>query len=74
MCGQRAKPVWDGPHGAPGSPLPQDRGQLGQATRHRLVLLSMALSRCAALEAAQVQSDVSERLPVPSVSGSISDH
>ncbi len=40
VCGQRAKPVWDGPHRAPGSPLPQDRGQLGQATRHRLVLVS----------------------------------
>ncbi len=37
VCGQRAKPVWNGPHRASRSPLPQDRGQHGQATRHRLV-------------------------------------
>lgn len=44
VCGQRAKPVWDGPHGAPGSPLPQDRSQLGQATCHRSVLCFFFIS------------------------------
>lgn len=55
VCGQRAEPVWYGPHGASGSPLPQDRGELGQATRHRLASFSVGCVAvcCAALEAAR---------------------
>lgn len=57
VCGQRAEPVWYGPHGASGSPLPQDRGELGQATRHRLASFSVGcvVVRCAALEVARSQ-------------------
>lgn len=41
VCGQRAEPVWHRPHGAPGSRFPEDRSELGQATRHRLASLSV---------------------------------
>lgn len=37
VCGQRAEPVRHRPHGAPRPPLPEDRGEAGQAARHRWV-------------------------------------
>lgn len=54
VCGQRAQPMWNRPHRASGSPLPQDRGELGQATRHRLVSfwITCGVLCPAALEAA----------------------